>query len=105
MSKRHRSQESAPLPKAELRAQARGERHRINTELHTLAEAVTYGDVEPDDVEEPGASFKPEHHRDAERDIKKLQPRRFRHWKLKDWKRRTARRRAKAEAWRLAEET
>jgi hypothetical protein len=103
MSKRHRSQDQAPLPKAELRAQARGERHRVNTELHTVADMVSSG-VEPDDVVDPGPAFKPVHHHDAEKAIEKSARRPFKHWKVKDWKRRSAVRRQKAQAMRLAED-
>jgi hypothetical protein len=104
MSKRHRSsQEAAPLPKVELRAHARGERHRINTELHTVADMVS-GGLEPDDVEEPGAAFKPVHHHDPEKAIKKASGGPKRHWKVKDWKRRSTVRKARAKALRFAAE-
>ena len=103
MSQRHRNQEAAPLPKVELRAHARGERHRITTELHSVADLVSSG-LEPDDVEEPGAAFKPVHHHDAEKALKKASGRPQRHWKVKDWKRRTSVRRAKAKALRFAAE-
>ena len=69
MSKRHRSLEAVPLPRAEQRAHAHGERHRVNSELHELAELVSHG-VEPDDVVEPGAEWKPLHHHDAEKAVK-----------------------------------
>ncbi len=93
------------MSKAQLKAEARGERHRISTELHTLADAVSFGDVEPDDAVEPGSSWKPEQRHDAERVAKRSEPGRFRHWKMKDWKRRSARRKAKAQAFRLADES
>lgn len=104
MSKRHRSDEAVPLPRAELRAHAHNERHRVRGELHELAGLVSNG-VEPDDVVEPGAEWKPVHHHDADRAIKKLDSsRRLRHWKRKDWKRRSVVRRQKNAAWRrLAE--
>jgi hypothetical protein len=95
MSKRHRTEQVAP-PRAEVRAHARGERHRIHTELHAVAAQVEAG-VEPDDVIDPGPNWKPEHHRDAERVAKPAN--RLRHWKVKDWKRRTLRRRARAQAF------
>lgn len=101
MSNRHRSADQAPVPKAEIRAHARGERHRITTELHNVAERVS-GGLEPDDVEEPGAEFKPVHHHDADKARKKANGRPLRHWKVKDWKRRSAVRRARARALRLA---
>jgi hypothetical protein len=46
----------------------------------------------------------PLHHHDAERAKKNASPRRLRHWKMKEWKRRSAVRRAKAQAFRLAAE-
>lgn len=105
MSKRHRSADQAPVPKAEVRAQARGERHRITTELHSVAGQVS-GGLEPDDVDGPGAAFKPVHHRDAERAKKKANGRPMKHWKFKDWKRRSAVRKSRAQAMRsLADET
>ena len=100
MSKRHRSQEAVPLPRAEQRAHAHGERHRVKGELHGLAEMVSHG-VDSDDVVEPGAQWKPMHHHDAERAAKKLDHvRNQRHWKVKEWKRRTTVRRQKAAAYR-----
>ena len=99
MSKRHRPDSVAPPPKIEVRAHARGERHRINSELQRVTNEVC-GGLEPDDALEPGASWKPMHHHDADR--AKEPPRRARHWKLKMWKRRSAARKAKAQAIRLA---
>lgn len=100
MSKRHRSQEAVPLPRAELRAHAHGERHRVKGELHELAELVSHG-LEPDDADDPGAEWKPAHHHDAEKAVKKLDHQRnVRHWKVKEWKRRTLVRRRKAAAYR-----
>jgi N-acyl-D-aspartate/D-glutamate deacylase len=90
----------------ELRAHAHGERHRIHVELHHVANQVSSG-VEPEDLHEPGAAWKPLHHRDAEVAKTKLakQSRRTRHWKTKMWKRRTSIRQARAEAMRLAGES
>jgi hypothetical protein len=99
MSKRHRPDPEAQPPRIEVRAHARGERHRINSELQRVTNEVC-GGLEPDDAVEPGASWKPIHHHDAER--AKVAPRRVRHWKLKMWKRRSAARKAKAQAIRLA---
>jgi hypothetical protein len=94
MSTRHRSQELAPQARVELRAHAKSERQRINSELHAVASLVS-GGLEPDDTSEPGAAWKPTHHHDAERaKAKSLKPR-IRHWKMKAWKRRTAERQAK----------
>ena len=94
MSTRHRSQDLAPQPTVELRAHARSERQRINSELHAVAGLVSTG-TEPDDAAEPGAAWKPVHHHDPERAKAKLSKRQLRHWKVKAWKRRTADRRAK----------
>jgi hypothetical protein len=102
MSSRHRSQEVTQPAKADVRAHARGERHRINTELQAVAQLVSSG-LEPEDTHEPGAAWKPIHHHDAEKaKTQAAAPRRVRHWKLKDWKRRTAARRARAIALRPA---
>lgn len=104
MSKRHRTDEAVPLPRAELRAHAHNERHRVRSELHELADLVSHG-VEADDVVDPGAEWKPSHHHDAARALKKLDGNRhLRHWKVKEWKRRTVvRRRKNASYRRLAE--
>ena len=98
MSQRHRSQDSAPSPKMELRAHAHNERHRINSELQAVAAQVSAG-YEPDEVHEPGRAWVPDHHRASPqpRERKSL-----RHWKMKAWKRRSSVRRAKAQAIRLA---
>jgi hypothetical protein len=101
MSNRHRSQEQAQPAKVEVRAHARGERHRINSELHVVATQVT-GGLEPEDTHEPGAAWKPVHHHDAEKAKAMTRRTRLRHWKQKSWKRRTATRKAKAQAFRLA---
>jgi hypothetical protein len=105
MSKRHRTDEAVPLPRAELRAHAHAERHRVRGELHEMAGLVSHG-VEPDDVTDPGAAWKPVHHHDAERAIRKSDGRRrLRHWKRKDWKRRTVVRRLRNEQYRRLAET
>lgn len=103
MSQRHRNQEAVPPPKMDSRAHAHNERHRINSELHAVAAQVSAG-YEPDEVHEPGRAWVPSHHHDAEQAKKAAAPRRMRHWKMKDWKRRTAVRKAKAEAMRLTAE-
>ncbi len=91
------------MPRAELRAHAHNERHRVHSELHLVEEAVRHG-LEPDDVEEPGPEWKPLHHHDAERGREKNRRKPIKHWKTKDWKRRKANRRRRAEEWeRLAE--
>ena len=105
MSQRHRTAEVPLPPKLELRAHAHSERHRIHVELSQVAHQVSSG-LEPDDVHEPGAAWKPIHHHDSE--VAKAQAakqkRGRRHWKTKMWKRRTKLRQAKAEAFRLAGE-
>ena len=105
MSQRHRTAEVPLPPKQELRAHAHGERHRIHVELNQVANQVSAG-LEPEDVHEPGAAWKPHHHHDAEVAKTKLakQHRSRRHWKTKMWKRRTKMRQARAEAFRLAGE-
>ena len=101
MSQRHRTEAAALPPREELRAHARSERHRINSELHTLSTVVGHG-MEHDDVVEPGVGWRPMHHQDAERaKAKAAGPTRVRHWKLKSWKRRSALRRQKAVQLRL----
>jgi|SRR5436190_19473314 len=96
MSQRHRADSTELPPKEELRAHARGERHRIKGELHVLSSSVGRG-VERDDADEPGAAWKPVHHRDAQRArTKAAKAKRRRHWKLKAWKRRSTLRRARA---------
>ena len=106
MSQRHRTAEGPLPPKEELRAQAHGERHRIHAELQDVANLVS-GGLDPADVHEPGAAWKPAHHKDPEVAKDKLakRTRTPRHWKLKMWKRRSANRQAKAEATRLAGES
>ena len=103
MSQRHRSPDSAPAPKMDLRAKAHNERHRINSELHAVAAQVSAGS-EPEDVHEPGRAWVPLHRHDAERARAEAGGRPARHWKMKMWKRRTTLRRAKAQAFRLAGE-
>ena len=105
MSQRHRTAEVPLPPKLELRAHAHSERHRIHVELSQVAHQVSSG-LEPDDVHEPGAAWKPVHHHDSEVAKQQVakQNRGRRHWKTKMWKRRTKLRQAKAEAFRLAGE-
>ncbi|MCU0261758.1 MAG: hypothetical protein MUE78_12125 [Ilumatobacteraceae bacterium] len=101
MSQRHRTTDVPLPPKQEVRAHAHGERHRINIELHNIATEVSSG-LDPHDVEEPGAAWKPEHHHDAEVAKARVSNRKRnrRHWKTKEWKRRTLLRRKRAEAFR-----
>ena len=100
MSQRHRSQDVAPPPKMDLRAHAHNERHRIHSALTSVAAQVSSG-YEPDEVHEPGRAWVPAHHHDAERAKAQATPARARHWKMKMWKRRSQRRLAKMEAFRL----
>jgi hypothetical protein len=102
MSQRHRSQDVAPPPKMDLRAHAHNERHRINSELQSVAAQVSAG-YEPDEVHEPGRAWVPSHHHDAEKAMKSSMPS-LRHWKMKSWKRRSSVRKAKAQATRLVAE-
>jgi hypothetical protein len=103
MSQRNRSLEVAPPPKVELRAHAHNERHRIKSELHSVAAQVR-GGLEPDEVHEPGRAWVPSHHHDAEKAKKSALKARPRHWKMKMWKRRTTVRRARAQYTRLLAE-
>lgn len=98
MSSRHRNKDLAPPPRADLRAHAHNERHRVHSELHLATEAVKNG-MEPLDVTEPGPEWKPLHHHDPKTGIEKSRRPKFKHWKTKDWKRRKAVRRARAAAW------
>jgi len=105
MSKRHRDSDVVFPPRAERRAQARSERHRITTELADVAEQVS-GGVEPDDAPDPGIAYRPLRHHDSARAKQTgVARRRRRHWKLKMWKRRSSVRVMKARASRLADET
>jgi hypothetical protein len=102
MSKRHRSQEAIPPPKMDSRAHAHNERHRIHSELQAVTAHISAG-VEPDEVHEPGRAWVPAHHRDPERARAESAKPPKRHWKMKMWKRRTSMRRAKAQAFRIAD--
>ena len=96
MSQRHRADSAGLPPKEELRAHARSERHRVNSELHTLSSSVGHG-IELDDAEAPPIGWKPVHHRDGQRArTKAAKAKRPRHWKLKAWKRRSTLRRQRA---------
>jgi hypothetical protein len=104
MSQRHRAAEVPSPPKEELRARAHSERRRIHAELSNVANQVSAG-LDPADVHEPGAAWKPVHHHDPDVAKDKAKGGRKRHWKLKMWKRRSKMRRDKAaEASRLAGE-
>ena len=102
MSKRHRSQEAIPPPKMDSRAHAHNERHRIHSELQAVTAHISAG-LEPDEVHEPGRAWVPAHHRDPERAKAESAKPLKRHWKMKMWKRRTSMRRAKAQAFRIAD--
>lgn len=103
MSQRHRTSEVTLPPKTELRNQAHRERQRIREELSDVTKKVAAG-LDPADVHEPGAAWKPVHHHDADVAKEKLTTgrRRLRHWKTKMWKRRSVQRQAKARAFRIA---
>lgn len=98
MSKRHRNQDLAPAPRADLRAHAHNERHRIHSVLHLAEEAMRHG-VEPLDIDEPGPEWKPVHHHDSHGRPSIGRHGEKKHWKTKAWKRRNATRRARALAW------
>lgn len=106
MSQRHRTSEVPLPPKQEVRAHAHSERQRINVELSQVANQVSSG-LDPEDVHEPGAAWKPIHHHDAEvakTKLAKQKQRGRRHWKTKMWKRRSKVRQERAEAMRFAGE-
>jgi N-acyl-D-aspartate/D-glutamate deacylase len=105
MSQRHRTSDVSLPPKKEVSAHKHSERQRIQSELKSVAHQVSQG-IDPEDVHEPGAAWKPSHHHDAEVAKTKLLKRKRtrRHWKTKMWKRRTAMRQARAEAFRMAGE-
>ena len=100
MSKRHRNRDFAPPARADLRAHAHNERHRVHSELHLAEEALRHG-LEPLDVMEPGPEWKPSHHHDPVVGIEKSRRPQLKHWKTKDWKRRKTVRRQKAAAWQM----
>jgi hypothetical protein len=102
MSKRHRDGDQVLPPRAERRAHARSERHRISNELAEVAEQVCSG-VEPDDAHDPAVGYRPVHRHDPVRAKGQVKRRRRRHWKLKMWKRRTTIRLGKAKASRPVE--
>ncbi|MFZ9721753.1 MAG: hypothetical protein ACO3KZ_01255 [Ilumatobacteraceae bacterium] len=96
MSKRHRGDDLAPLSKAELRAHAHAERHRIKGELHAIAARVGRS-CDLDECDEPAVGWKPVHHRDDHHARERtIHHGRLRHWKLKEWKRRSTERRQRA---------
>lgn len=103
MSQRNRDQDVPQQIKQETRAHAHSERHRVHVELQNAAKDIS-GGVDPADVHEPGAVWKPMHHHDAEVAKSKLakRSRTKRHWKTKMWKRRTQMRLERAEALREA---
>ena len=105
MSQRHRTDTVQLPPKQELRAHAHSERHRIHVELQSVAQDVS-GGVEPEDIHEPGAAWKPMHHHDAEvaKSKEAKRSRVKRHWKTKMWKRRTQMRRQRAREIEMARE-
>jgi hypothetical protein len=79
-----------------VRGKTRNERHRVNSQLHAVEGRLA--DAEPDEIDEPGVGFKPVHHHDAGRAKAKVasSAKRPRHWKMKEWKRRTQLRRRRA---------
>ena len=96
MSKRHRSDNSTTLSRAELQAHAHAERHRIKSELHLLASSAGRSrDI--DECDEPPVLWKPLHHLGHHRAHERASHGRgLRHWKMKEWKRRSNERRARA---------
>ena len=104
MSQRHRVDQDPLPPQREIRARAHGERHRIRVELHQVAMQVSSG-VDPADLHEPGAAWKPIHHHSSQIATRKASgARRLRHWKTKMWKRRTTLRRERNATLRFSTE-
>src|SRR3954470_20195399 len=103
MSQRHRGQEAVPPPKMDLRAHAHNERHRIHSELCTVASQVSSG-LEAQDLHEPGRAWVPLHHHDAQRGKASATKSSPRHWKMKMWKRRSSVRQARAASTRMVAE-
>ena len=106
MSQRNRDLDVPMQVKQEVRARAHSERHRIRVELQTAAKDIS-GGIDPADVHEPGAAWKPMHHHDADVAKSKLAKRSAtkRHWKTKMWKRRTQMRQEKIDAWKMTRDT
>lgn len=97
MSHRHQDSDTPRLAHAEQRAHAHSERHRIKGELHVIVKSVGQS-LDADDCDEPAIGWKPAHHHDpAHADAKTEKQRVTRHWKLKEWKRRTTNRRKRAD--------
>lgn len=97
MSHRHQDDQSPRLSSVEQRAHAHAERHRIKSELRILADSVGRS-LDVDDCDEPAVEWKPVHHHDAQHAADKTAKRRIpRHWKLKQWKRRTTNRRQRVD--------
>ena len=96
MGKRHHGDDSAPLSKAELRARAHAELHRVKGELHALAARVGRS-CDVDECNDPAVEWKPMHHVDEHHAQERASHhRRLRHWKAKEWKRRSSLRRQRA---------
>lgn len=95
MSRRHRAETPNPLTKAEIRAHAHRERHRVREELERIASAVG-NTIDVDECDEPGVEWRAPHHH--EHHHAKERTGRIRHWKLKAWKRRSAIRKSRSSA-------
>lgn len=82
MSKRHHDITPARSARKDRKLEGRRTRHEVTQTLHTLddPEAALVVDPKADHV--------------AHRDVRPA-PGRLRHWKIKDWKRRTTQRRAR----------
>jgi len=88
MSQRNRQETVEPTSLRERRAHARGERSRIHAQLRSVVQA------DPENIDEPGVAYRLERRRGAP----ETSVHRFRHWKQKAWKRRSADRLARAVA-------
>ena len=98
MSGRHHSADFVPAPRADLRAHAHNERHRVHSELHLAEEAMRHG-TDALDVIDPADEWKPGHNHGDRRRRDRGHAKAVKHWKQKMWKRRSAERKRRAQAW------
>ncbi|MEE9414714.1 MAG: hypothetical protein V3V01_05465 [Acidimicrobiales bacterium] len=90
----HRS--TGPLTRREIRAHKHAEKSRIRSSLSALRGEIGF---DLDDLPEPGRAWKTPH---KEFDIDKRAKNNLKHWRTKDWKRRTNIRTEKARQLRAA---
>jgi len=98
---RHPANHDDLRDRAEITHHKRGDRNRMQSELRGY-DGLRVDDDSVLDLDEPTPAFKAERHHSIERARRTSKRDRFSHWKMKSWKRRTARR---AERARIADET